>query len=200
MNLERVLIAIAAVLFAGAGIYVARHLLLNVLNPDGKGAHRKTAAILQKYALIRGFKVLSGVTLRFKGDAFTIENMLVGFFGILIVSTMGGRGEYYGQIDGKQWQRVLGDEKKSFPNPIAEQDRAVAALRGVLSAKKLYNIPIEGLVYLSSGSKKTSLYVTHGGRILLPGQLAPYLRRTKFDKDTGLDVGKIEAAVRENAG
>jgi len=198
MGIELILILVTSALFFGGIIYGARHLMLNVVNPNGKGAHKKTAAILNQYALIRGFKVLSGISLSVKGKTYMIENMLVGFFGILIVTTLGGRGEYYGQLDGKEWQRVLGDNRNSFPNPVKEQDGAMAALRGILSDKKLYNIPMEGEVYLTSKSKKTALYITNNGKILLPGTLAPYLRKTKFDKDTGLDVAKVVETIKEN--
>ena len=63
---------------AGLGIFGLRHLLVNVVNPAGNGAYKKTRRILRSYALIRGFKVLTNIKVPAKNKTCEIENILMG--------------------------------------------------------------------------------------------------------------------------
>lgn len=199
MYLELVIILVIAALVIGSIAFGIRLLAVNVLNPEGRGAAKKTARLLGKFALIRGFRVLSNVNLRYKDKTFFIENMMIGYFGILLVHTLGGRGEYYGQMDGKNWQRVLDDKKTVFPNPAAEQEEAMTALRAVFSQNKVFNIPMENIITLTNKSKKTALFITNDGKIFLPGKLQAYLDKTKFEKDTGIDVARLAGIIEANS-
>jgi uncharacterized protein YhhL (DUF1145 family) len=176
-----------------------RYLSINVLNPAGNGAAAKTRATLRRFAGIRRFQVLSDVTVEKKGKTARIENLMIGFFGVLMVHTLGARGEYYGTLDGDQWYVVLDQKRTAFPNPVTEQEKAEAVLRSIFADNKLYSIPIEHIVYISSKSKKTGLFITNSGEILTPGKLWDYLNKTKFEKDIGLDVEKVAKAI-EGAG
>lgn len=197
-DVEIILILTLSLFFlvtGGIGLYL---LSINVFNPNGKGAHRKTTRILSKFGAIRRFRVLSNVGYTYKNKVYTVENMLIGYFGILFVHTLGGRGEYYGQIDGKTWQRVLDEKKTTFPNPYLEQQEAIAALRAIFSQNKVFNIPMENIIYLTNRSKKTKLFITNDSQIFLPKKLAPYLDKTKFDKDIGLDINKLVELIETN--
>jgi hypothetical protein len=184
-----------AVLFLFGMLYLFHYLTTNVLNPTGKGAAEKTRGALRRYAGIRRFKVLGDVEVETKGKSAKIENLLIGFFGVLMVHTLGARGEYYGTLDGDQWSVVLDEKRTAFLNPVKEQEKAETILRSVFSSNKLYNIPIEHIVYVSSKSKKTGIYITNSGEILPPGRLGEYLQKTKFDADIGLDVDAIAKAI-----
>jgi hypothetical protein len=187
-----------AVLFIASLAVICFLLSINVFNPDGKGAYRKTRRILGKFAMLRGFRVLTNVSIDYKGKSYPIENMLIGYFGILLVHTLGGRGEYYGQIDGKTWQRTLKEKKTTFPNPVLEQAEAMTALRALFSQNKVFNIPIENIVYMTNRAKKTGLFITNDNKIFLPGKLRAYLDKTKFEKDVGIDVGKLTEIIEKN--
>lgn len=198
MLIEIILMLLAFFILLGSVAYGIYYLSVNKLNPQGNGAENKTTHILTKFGLIRGFKVLSEVKFQYKGQTYFIENMLIGFFGILIVHTLGARGEYYGQIDGKEWQLVLEDKKQSFPNPVLEQQKAISALRAIFSQNKAFNIPIENIVVLTSKAKKTGLFITNDNIIFLPGQLKPYLHKTKFEKDADIDVDQLAEIIEAN--
>lgn len=197
-------VSIMALLIAISVGYLIYHLRVNVLNAAGKGAEKKTAAVLRKFGVIRGFKVLSGIDLNVDGKTAHIENMLIGYFGVLLVHTCGQRGEFYGTLEGGQWTITDGDsegvttKKTTIPNPLLEQQRAMGMLRTLFSRAEIYNVPIENVVFFTSKSKKTRLFITHSGEILLPGKLAPYLNKTRFEKDAGLDVGKLADVVNRN--
>lgn len=163
-------------------------------DPRGASAPKATTRILEKFAFLRRFKVLSGVRV---GDGPEIENMLIGYFGVLIVRTLGAKGDFYGTLSGEKWAVVANDRKTQFDNPVLLMQKQAAALRAVFSANKLYNIPIECVVYISSKSAKTTVSITNNGEILMPGKLAGYLRKTRFEKDLGFDVDQIQKAVAD---
>lgn len=199
-------VILAVLLVVGAGGYLLHYLSVNVLDPAGKGASKKTARILARYGRVRRFKTLTDITLTVDGKTATIETMLIGYFGIFLVHTCGARGGYYGTLDGETWiisedaqQEGGGGSRKTIPNPILEQQRAMALLRSLFSKNKLYNIPMENVVYLSSKARKSGVYITHSGELLLPGKLPGYLDRTKFDRDAGLDVGRLAELVAANS-
>lgn len=191
MTIEAFLAVAAAALLALSvcGFYLNRE----VLNPKGIGAYKITSRILRRFGLIRGFKVLTNI----KVGGVVIENMLIGYFGILIVRTLGAKAEFYGTLDGDSWSLVIGGKKETVDNPVKQLQAEAAALRGFFSGKKVYNIPVETVVYLPSKSSKFALYITNNGEILTAGKLSAYLNTTKFEKDTGLDINKITGALLE---
>lgn len=189
-----VVLAVAVI----ATLVLIRYLRINAFNPEGKGAERHTTGILKRFGRIRGFRTLTDVHLSAGGKSAWIENMLIGYFGILLVRTVGRRGEIYGELDSATWTIVHGESEKgiagkrvSIPNPLQELQQAAALLRAVLSKNKVYNIPIECVVYITNKSKQTQVFVTNSGEVLLPGKLSGYLGKAKFEKDTGLDIGRI---------
>lgn len=186
-----VLIIGAIVIFVAIFAYLKQE----VFDASGKAAAKATRGSLSRFGVPRGFKVLSNVTLDNGGGKIVVENMLIGYFGILLIRTLGTRGEYYGTLDSESWTLVAKDKKHSIENPVKLLAREEAALRAVFSKNKAYNIPIDRIVYISNKSNKTAVYVTHNGELLLGGKLSSYLEKSKFEKDTGLDVKKIANIV-----
>ena len=176
------------VIFGGLGyVYLRR----NILNPGGKGAENITAGTLKRFGVIRRFKVLSNVEIAHGGKSAVIENMLIGYFGILIVTTCGRRGEYYGTPDGENWIVTYKQQRFTIPNPILQQQRSISILRAKFAQNKLYNIPVENLVVFTDKGKDTAVFVSGTDKILLSGKLRGYLSKSKFEQDIGLDVEQV---------
>lgn len=196
-----VMLLVVAVLLGGSLIYLIYYLTVNVFNPEGRGAEKKTARILKNFGRIRGYKVLSDIDLSVDGKAAHIENMLIGYFGILLVSTCGARGEYYGTLDSATWPvtRKDGREKTIIPNPMLAQRQAIAVLRALFAKNNVYKVAIDGVVYLTSRSNKTVICISNNSEILRPGKLSGYLSKDKYQNDAGHDVGKIAELIRQNA-
>lgn len=169
------------------------YLKRNVLNPQGKGCEKNTAGILRKFGAIRDYKVLSDLTISVDGQTAYFENLLIGFFGILIVTTCGQRGEYYGSLTEERWTISSNDgaDKQTIPNPFLQQNQAIALLRTLLAKNNIYKVQIENIVYISSRSGKTGIFISHDEEIVRPGQLGKYLARSKFEQDAGIDVAKL---------
>ncbi|MCL2034007.1 MAG: NERD domain-containing protein [Oscillospiraceae bacterium] len=187
-------------IFTAVCLFIAVLLLLLYLRREmfdtrGKSAPRATARVLSQFAFLRRFKVLSNVNL---GDGLAAENILIGYFGILLIHTLGAKGNYYGTLSGEQWSVVLNDKRTHLQNPVLLMQRQSAAIRTLLSKKKLYNIPIECIVYISNKSSKTTVSITNNGEILMPGKLSGYLDKTKFEKDLGLDIDQIVKSITDS--
>jgi len=186
---------ITAVCLLIAALLLLAYFRREMVDTRGKSAPKATARILSQFAFLRRFKVLSNANL---GDGLVAENMLIGYFGILLIQTLGAKGDYYGTLSGEQWSVVLNDKKTQFQNPVLQMQRQSVALRTLLSQKKLYNIPIECIAYISNKSSKTTVSITNNGEILMPGKLPGYLDKTKFEKDLGLDIDQIVKAITDS--
>lgn len=171
------------------------YLKQEVFNPSEKSSARAARGVLSRFGVPRGYKVLSDIRLENNGDEVVIENMLIGYFGILLVRTLGTRGEYYGTLDADNWSTIVKEKKTVYENPVKHLAREEAVLRAVFSKNKIYNIPIEKIVYISSKSNKNAVYITYSDEILLGGKLGAYLDKSKFEKDTGLDIKKISEVI-----
>lgn len=182
-------------------LFLWRYLRKNVLNPLGKGAEKQTTGILKKFASVRGFKVLQNLVLQVDGKCAHIENLLIGYFGLLLVNTCGARGIYFGALDSADWNIAIDDDKQRerIPNPFLEQEQATILMRSLFSRNNIYSVPVEGVVYMTSRSNKLEVHISNNGEILLPGQLKSYLGKSHFERDTGLDVDKIADLLLQNS-
>ena len=178
------------------------YLVCEVWDSEGKNAAGKTRSILKRYAMLRNFKVLSNLQFETERGTIEVENVLIGFFGILIVHTCGMRGEYYKDATGEKWTVVSGVFRKSIENPHLQQQKAIAAMREIFAKNKIYKIPFEKVVFISSRSKKTAILIPASDELVLPGRLSSYLDKERFDNDANVDVeqlaGILEAYQRKN--
>lgn len=190
------LYTIIIIALAVLSVMFVSYLKREVFVTGTKAAAITTRGILLRFCLPRGFKVLSDVKLKDGSKEIIIENMMIGYFGVLLVRTLGVRGEYYGALDAENWSllskgKASTDKKDTIKNPLKLLECEESALRAAFSKNKIYNIPVEKIIYISNKSSKTAVYVTHNGEILLGGKLSGYLQKSKFEKDAGLDVKKI---------
>lgn len=190
-----------------AALFAVIIILLITLNSIRRitNAQKHTASILKRFALTRGFRVLSGLELNVDGKTCPTENILIGYFGILVVKTLGERGEYFGETNDRSWTLIQGrtedspGEKIVIPNPLAQMQRTTVAIRTLLVKNGMAKVPVESVVYIADKSKNTFVYVKHDDNIQLPGKLPRYLNREKFEVDTGLDIQKVEQLLTANA-
>ena len=177
------------------------------LHKKGVYAKRKVTAILKKYALLRYYKVLTDLELpAASGGSRTvkIENVLVGFFGLLIVTSIDRKGEFYGKRTDKNWTYMLNGEenaqdRETVPNPIVQNQDALAALRGVFSKEKVYNIPMEAIVVVAGNAKRTKLFISNCPEMFYLKELTKYLAKSKFDKDSQADVERLSQLLGQYA-
>ena len=174
-----------------------RYLTREVWDAEGKNAVKQTRRILKRYAALRRFKVLKNLCFETDRGSVEVETMLVGFFGILLVHTCGARGEYYCDSTGSKWTIVSGSARKSFENPLNQQQKAIVAMREIFAQNKVYKISMDKTVYISSSSKKTAVFIPSSNEVALPGRLRAYMDKEKFDVDNNVDVEQLVAILEQ---
>ena len=114
-------IILSAVILAVTLLLVLAVLLIGWQNRrrgvDGK---KKVAAILRRFTGIRSFRVLTDLTIHTAKKDVTIDHVLIGFFGILVVNTQNLPGSVYGDGRGKTWTHVITKRagRSRPPSPI----------------------------------------------------------------------------------
>ncbi len=159
---------------------------------------KKVSSILRKYGGIRRFKVIDYLQMDDGREVVIIPHLLIGYFGILLVSTLDRRGSYFGDAKSARWVYDDSKFKTDIPNPFQENQRAILQIRNLLSKNKIYNVPIQQLIVYDSYAKKCSCFVGSDVPLLRINKLNGYLQKAMFDKDNGLDVEKISALLMEN--
>lgn len=203
MDFATLLLTLILFVFSFGSFYILyRYLRVNRFNPRGKGAEKHTRKVMQRYAVLHNYRTLSDLTFSLEGELIPVENVLVGYFGVLLVNTCGARGGYYGKVEDPEWiflpeDDVEAGERESMPNPLYELNKAIRALRMEFADKKIYKVGIERAVVISNTSKKTAVYVTQEDLVFRKKELKGYLNRVKFDQDAGVAVDKVADAILE---
>lgn len=162
----------------------------------GKDGERRVAKALQKYALIRSYKVINDIYLPLYDKTTQIDHILIGFFGMIVVETKNLSGEIYGDPKKKEWLHIKGVDKKgaggkkhTLYNPLMQNQTHIDCIRHLLGKEKIYNMNIESLIVFPS--KKVNLFVPNKLPIVTLKQLKKYIRHHRFDKDNNVDVEQI---------
>jgi len=151
---------------------------------------------LKKFAAIRSYKVISDIDLPMSdGRIAHIENLLIGFFGVLIINAKEFGGIIYGDYKKDTWVSVKGKEDKGtavstpFKNPIPAMEEAADAVRYTLTSNKIYKTAIESFI-LFTGSK-LNFAVTKGLPLLQEKDFKKLLEKEKYSADGPVDVEEV---------
>lgn len=187
------IIAWAAV---AVGVLVSAAYLWHYLRyRSGRLAHGKVMGALKRYGVIRNYRVLENVRLRFGKAETTIECMMVGFFGILLVCPVNDNAGYYGDAAAKEWVKVAGEKRSRMENLCAKNQRDIALLRDILRAQDVYGTQMEGLVVFCGNVKKTDYGINGAQGLMNFKQFKAYLQKPKFEKDNDVDVPGLAGMI-----
>lgn len=200
MNNSATLVLVIAVIAAVIVLLAAVKLVTwRTQVKNGTYVHNKVDKILKRYGVIRNFKILRDFEIRANGESVKVEHALIGFFGIIFLTARGETADFYGERTSENWLMVKDETKrKRIPNPIAQNEKAMALARNVLGQNKIYKVPMEGLAVFSGREKKTNLYCADSTVIRLKA-LKGYLNKAKFDKDNNVDVDEVKRIFLESA-
>lgn len=194
-DLVRIVLLIAAVVCGVAVLLIAAALIQNsILLAKGQYGWRKVRGVLKRFASIRSFRVLSNLDLPHGSGTVHVENMLIGFFGIIFTESISKNGEYYGELKGERWIRITDKERTEFPNPLLRGEQAMSAVRELFSKDGLYRVPMEQFVVVARKSKKLKMYIG-GAEIVSLAELKKQLGKVKYEKDNNVDVDRISRLV-----
>lgn len=154
----------------------------------------KVTSILKKYAFIRSFKVLSDNKFEYKGKEIEIDNILIGFFGIIVVTDLDYKGEIYVENEkSTEWLNINNSQKIKFPSPLINSIEQVNAIKTILREEKILNVKFDNLIVINDN--RVDLYKPNKSPIILLEDLSKLLHQPKYDKDNECDVEKITQAL-----
>lgn len=177
-----------------AAVIVAWYLQKNIRFSKGNYGKSAVKSALHRYALTHNYKVLENVQMQLDGQTQTIDYVLVGFFGLLFVSALQGKGDFYGDFKEPRWTFVDDEKKVRFDNPVLEMDKKLEMFRRLMAQKKVYNIKVDSAVVISSTKSDIPMYLSHvrdENIVMSLKEFKKFLGAEKFEKDNGLDVEKI---------
>ena len=163
------------------------------------GRKKRVAGALKKFAALHNFKVLSDVTLPAAKDTTVhVDNILVGYFGVLLVNAEVAEADYYGEERDETWTIVQNEVKTRIPNPLRAGEAAMEAVRAIFVKNNVFNIQMEQLVVFTSPFRKHALYVKDSLPVVNLRRLNALLGKTRFEKDNGVDVDLMAGLIDGN--
>lgn len=188
MNLSFVLNMVSIALVVLAAVIGILYLLHFLRYRSGKLAHAKVAGALRRFGIIRNYKILENLHLRYGNREARIDCMLIGFFGILLVHAVNDTAEYYGDVGAPHWVKVMKEKRSKMENLCAKNTRDIELIREIFAKNNVYGIQLEGLVVFCGNVKKTIFGITGGQGLMNFKNFKAYLGKSKFEKDNDVDV------------
>lgn len=163
---------------------------------DDPTAGEKVLAPVQRFARVRGYKVLNDLTLYYKGEGAHYDAVLVGYFGIAFVTAVGLGGEIYGSGDEDTWLQVFEGERSRFESPLITSSQQVKVMRAVLSDEGIKVPLIDPLVVFTQ--KSAVVNVPRNVLHMRLAQLGASLDKAKYITDNGIEMEKVVEALEKN--
>ena len=188
-----VIILIAVVAFCAA-VFIAWYLMKNLRFTKGNYGKQTVKSILKRFAFPRKYKVLENVSMELDGKTQTIDFVIVGEFGLLFVSALQGKGDFYGDFTEEYWSFVDNEKKVRFLNPVKEMDKKLDMFRRLMAKKKVYNLKIESAVVIVGSKADAPMYLSHVGKeniVMTVNQFKKLLEKEKFEQDNNIDVAAV---------
>lgn len=188
-----VIILIAVVAFCAA-VFIAWYLMKNLRFTKGNYGKQTVKSILKRFAFPRKYKVLENVSMELDGKTQTIDFVMVGEFGLLFVSALQGKGDFYGDFTEEYWSFVDNEKKVRFLNPVKEMDKKLDMFRRLMAKKKVYNLKIESAVVIVGSKTDAPMYLSHVGKeniVMTVNQFKKLLEKEKFEQDNNIDVAAV---------
>lgn len=188
-----VIILIAVVAFCAA-VFIAWYLMKNLRFTKGNYGKQTVKSILKRFAFPRKYKVLENVSMELDGKTQTIDFVMVGEFGLLFVSVLQGKGDFYGDFTEEYWSFVDNEKKVRFLNPVKEMDKKLDMFRRLMAKKKVYNLKIESAVVIVGSKADAPMYLSHVGKeniVMTVNQFKKLLEKEKFEQDNNIDVAAV---------
>lgn len=160
--------------------------------------HKKVTSTLKKFAMIRGFKVLTDYKFNHKDKIIKIDNILIGFFGIIVITDIDIHGEVYIE-EGRnsEWLNINDNVKTKLGNPLTENINQVNALKILLREAKIPNSKTESLIVFTD--KTLDMYKPNKLPIINIDVLSKYLHQEKYEIDNEYDVDEIFEVLSKNS-
>ena len=163
-----------------------------------KLAKCKIRPVLSRFCGLRRYRILEDVRFMVHGKPVVVPYVVVGIFGILIITTIEDNGNIYGNLDDKHW--VCDDEKEKrwyIPNWVKTNEAVVEILRRGLSKREIYRTQIDAITVFPY--RKRDLSVSTSLAVIRTSKFSSYLNRDRFNKENKVDIEKMADVVKQIA-
>ena len=151
--------------------------------------------------------LLNNVDLEIDGKSIHFDHLLLDNAGIVAMRTIGWGTKIYGAADEAQWTAVDNkDEKRTFPNPVAEMEANFDLLRRALSKKDMYGVSIEPMAIFADPFDNPELYLGRDSHCVIFADLKAWkkqrilrsdAKKAKGDKFDFAEAVKCVEAVKK---
>lgn len=186
-----------------AAMVVAWYLGKSVRFSKGNYGKKTVKSILHRYAAAHHFKLLENVEMELDGSSQTIDFVLVGYFGLIFVSALQGKGDFYGDFKEEKWTFVDEEQKIRFHNPVIEMDKKLEMFRRLMAQKKVYNLKVDTAVVVVSTKSDVPMYLSNvreNNPVMNVDQFKKMLTNEKYERDNNVDLDAVCKVLRELKG
>lgn len=191
-----ILIAVPVLILAGFIFYFYRK--EHPKAAKARGRQNNQSAVVnpaRSFARSNSFRFIAPAKIKGNAAEINLDAVIVGYFGVLGVISLGYNGAVYGSDNDDDWLQVGEDETREyFESPVLEASAGVRAIRDALFAAKLKKVPVE-VVYVFA-DPKVQLAVPRSLNVLKVKNFKALLKKDKYLEDTGLDLDAVENALR----
>lgn len=186
-----------------AAVVVAWYLSKSVRFSKGNYGKKTVKSVLRRYAATHNFKLLENVEMELDGSSQTIDFVLVGFFGLIFVSALQGKGDFYGDFKEEKWTFVDEEQRIRFNNPVIEMDKKLEMFRRIIAQKKVYNLKVDTAIVVVSTKTDVPMYLSNvreNNPVMNVEQFRKMLGNEKYERDNNVDVDAVCKVLRELKG
>lgn len=186
-----------------AAVVVAWYLGKSVRFSKGNYGKKTVKSVLRRYAATHNFKLLENVEMELDGSSQTIDFVLVGFFGLIFVSVLQGKGDFYGDFKEEKWTFVDEEQRIRFNNPVIEMDKKLEMFRCIIAQKKVYNLKVDTAIVVVSTKTDVPMYLSNvreNNPVMNVEQFRKMLGNEKYELDNNVDVDTVCKVLRELKG
>lgn len=152
-------------------------------------------AIASRFTKLRSYTMISPAGIAKDGKFADIDFLIIGYFGVLGVKSIGLGGEIYGSSDDAMWLQVSSGKRISFENPLRVAQSDARLVRDTLFAAGLKNVSVEVICVCTNKKATLALPRTTGHYTIK--DFKRYLTREKFEQDKGIDISCVKAAIEK---
>lgn len=179
-----------------------------LLRDDGRSFKRKQTEEGAKKAFDRtvrtvcslyNFEATGRTTLRFSGEEYTFDEILLSEYGTIAISSVYRKGDVYGAVNDDEWICITaaeGGKKERFANPFRAQNGCVKFFKELYKQEKAKGGFADSFVVFPYGN--SILYVTpRNANAVTLATLKERLGQPKYLADNHADVAAMKAAIEK---
>lgn len=159
-----------------------------------KSGMGKAQRLVSRFAMRQQYKLLGPCRFEKDGKTAEIDSVLIGYFGVLLIKTMGRNGEIYGGEGDAQWLQVVNNQRTYFESPVVESGRAVPMVRAALEKAKVRGVLLETVSVATC--KKAQVAVPKSLGLLTLREFSIMLEKQKYLEDKGVNLEQVYNALK----